>query len=86
MEIRIEVERKADGYIGSASLGDGLGPRWVTPEPLSKQEIMRSLLMIGVHERDAWDALAFADGKAANTPHPFFEQAMERMKKSGKDE
>lgn len=81
MAIRIDVQKQEDGYIGAVYLDGDAQPRWVTSAPLPKQELMKSLLMIGIHERDAWDAFAFADGKGANVPHPFFDEAIKRTKK-----
>ncbi len=55
-----------------------------TIDAASDIEIQAALINLGFHQQDIFDALAFAEGKGANAPHPFFEKALAVARKGEK--
>ncbi|WP_147275204.1 hypothetical protein [Thioalbus denitrificans] len=82
------VEIETDGSCYRAAIRIESGPTehvtFRTIESASKAEIEAVLMELGFHGRDILDAFALAEGRGVNTPHPFFEKALEIAKKSEK--
>ena len=53
-------------------------------EAETELEIQEALMALGFHQQDIFDALAAAEGKSANAPHPFFEETLAIAKKGEK--
>ncbi len=57
----ITIHRHRDKYDVSATPDYGHGVSWTSPEPLSREELIRRLQELGWHQIDIGDALHQAD-------------------------
>ncbi len=82
----VEIEINAGLYIATIKQGTEENNLLIVQsvEAASDTEIQSKLMGLGFHQQDVFDALAAAEGRSVNTPHPFFEEALEMAKNGEK--
>ena len=57
----LHIKRESNLYVGSITSSDGRTTLWETPEPVSRNDLIRELQKLGWHQTDIGDAFYAAD-------------------------
>ena len=57
----IKIEKAGNGYLAKITPPHGSGSNWETRVPLTSEQLIQQLLMLGCHQTDIGDAFYEAD-------------------------